>query len=275
VNARLAAYVERQTTALHEGELALRSGDVLSTHATRVAIRRYRSVLHAFPDSFPRGQARRLDRELRWYAEILGEVRDRQVLRAFFSDVLDEWPDPAATLRLRPVLIGRLDAEVAEHWAVLQRRLDRKRYRALVADLSQVLVATVADAALDKALARAAEEFARRFAEAEADDADHLLHAARKAAKRARYIAGVVDTGPARDLAVRFARMQELLGDFQDQVVANAFVARLAGEGLDVGPDLDALRRRFVPMAASLRRQTIAEAHALGLVQGSAIASRP
>ena len=118
----------------------MRSGDAASTHATRVAIRRYRSVLHTFPDSFAHGQARRLDRGLRWYAGVLGEVRDRQVLRAFFSDVLDEWPDPAATLRLRPVLIGRLDEEVAEHWAVLQRQLDRKRYRSLVSDVSAVRV---------------------------------------------------------------------------------------------------------------------------------------
>lgn len=272
---RLAVYLERQAESLRAGELALRSGDAGSTHATRVAIRRYRSVLRAFPDSFPRRQARRLDRGLRWYAGVLGEVRDRQVLRAFFSDLLDKWPDPDATLRLRPVLIGRLDEEVAEHWAVVQRQLDGKRYLALVSDVSDLRAAPVTEAELDRALRRAREAFAQRMAEAEADDSDALLHDARKAAKRARYIAGVVDTRSARDLAVRFARMQEVLGEHQDQVVASAFVARLTRDGVDGGSDLAALRRHFVPTAAALRRQGVAEAHALGLLSGPAIASRP
>jgi CHAD domain-containing protein len=275
VTKRLAAYLEKQAAAVREGELVLRAGDAVSTHATRVAIRRYRSVLSTFPDKFPRRQVRRLDRGLRWYARVLGEVRDRQVLRKFFSDVLDAWPDPEATRRLRPVLIGHLDEEVAEHWAVLQQQLDRKRYRTLVADLSELRVPPVTEAELARALRLAGDAFAQRLAEAEADDADDLMHAARKAAKRARYVAGVVHTRPARDLAVRFARMQEVLGEHQDQVVATAFVARLSRDGVALGSDLDALRRHFVPMAASLRRQAIAEAHALGLVSGPAIASRP
>ena len=74
------------------------------------------------------------------------------------------------------------------------------------------------------------------------------MHRARKAAKRARYIAGVVDTRPARELATRFARMQEVLGEYQDQVVASGFVARLARDGA-VAADLDALRLHFVPAA--------------------------
>jgi CHAD domain-containing protein len=274
VNKRLAAYLERQAAALRDGELGLRSGDAVSTHATRVAIRRYRSVLHTFPDSFAHGQARRLDHGLRWYAGVLGEVRDRQVLRAFFSDVLDEWPDPAATLRLRPVLIGRLDVEVAEHWAVLRRQLDRKRYRSLVSDVTGVRVGPVTDDQIAAAVDRAATDFARRFAEAESDDAEELMHRARKAAKRARYVAGVVDTRAARELATRFARMQEVLGDYQDQVVASGFVGRVARDGA-AAADLDALRRHFAPTAHSLRRQAIAEAHDLGLVRGPAIASRP
>jgi CHAD domain-containing protein len=268
VTKRLAAYLERQAVALQEGERVLRSGDAVSTHATRVAIRRYRSVLHAFPDSFPHGRARRLNRRLKWYAGVLGEVRDRQVLRSFFSDVLDEWPDPAATLRLRPVLIGRLDEEVAEHWAVLQHELDRKRYRSMVSDVAALRVASVSEDELVDAMHAAAEGFAERFAEAEADDGDvELFHDARKAAKRARYVAGVVGTKPARELALRFARMQEVLGDHQDHVVASAYVQRLIAEG-PVAADLEALRRHFVRAAAALRRQAIGEAHALGLLAG-------
>ena len=62
------------------GDLALRrGGDVV--HKTRVAARRYRSAFRVFGRILDRERATWLDEELSWYQDLLGQVRDRQVLR--------------------------------------------------------------------------------------------------------------------------------------------------------------------------------------------------
>src|SRR5581483_1600756 len=75
----LAAYLLEQQRALLAGDLALRRGDETVIHKTRVASRRFRSTLRVFGTLLDRAAAARLDEELRWYAGLLGEVRDRQV----------------------------------------------------------------------------------------------------------------------------------------------------------------------------------------------------
>ena len=84
--------------------------------------------------------------------------------------------------------------------------------------------------ALKKRARRAERKADRRLAEAiEAGD-DALLHRARKAAKRARYAAEL--RAPvekrAKKTVKQYKRIQTVLGDHQDGVVASATLRRLA-----------------------------------------------
>jgi CHAD domain-containing protein len=50
-------------------------------HETRVAARRLRSTLRVFGEVVHAASVEELNNELAWYAALLGEVRDREVLR--------------------------------------------------------------------------------------------------------------------------------------------------------------------------------------------------
>ena len=50
-------------------------------HETRVAARRLRSTLRVFGEVVHAASVEELNNELAWYADLLGEVRDREVLR--------------------------------------------------------------------------------------------------------------------------------------------------------------------------------------------------
>ena len=79
--------------------------DAEAVHQTRVAARRYRSMLHVFADLFDSEDARRLDEELAWYAGLLGDLRDLHVLRDAMDGAIAELADELA-IDLGPVSDG-------------------------------------------------------------------------------------------------------------------------------------------------------------------------
>ena len=74
----LTTYVAEQIDAIFDGDMRLRRGQD-PIHDTRVAIRRLRSTIRVFGKLFDRSATDHLDEELKWFAGLLGEVRDRQV----------------------------------------------------------------------------------------------------------------------------------------------------------------------------------------------------
>src|SRR6476646_6349649 len=66
--------LERQVRELEENESGMRAGDAESLHKFRVATRRSRALLR------PCTGVDELQRELRWLADMLGPVRDLDVL---------------------------------------------------------------------------------------------------------------------------------------------------------------------------------------------------
>jgi CHAD domain-containing protein len=235
----ISAYLAEQQLALVGGDLRLRAGDDTAIHPTRVASRRIRSTLRVFGDLFDAAPAAALDDELRWYAELLGAVRDRQVLQRRLDAMIEE-VDP--TLLLGPVrdrLDGQLTRERTEQWDALIAALSEPRYLSLlaaVADLVERPPYTSRASRPAKALApyvRKAERTVRnRLARAIKDDDLDVLHAARKSAKRARYAveataAALDDHQGARQAHRRYRRLQDLLGEHQDSVVSAAFLRRL------------------------------------------------
>ena len=239
-------YLQEQFRALMAGDLALRRGND-PIHSTRVAARRYRSALRVFADVVDAPRAESLIVELAWYAGLLGEIRDRQVLQRHLDDVIETLP---ADLVLGPVA-ARIDDHLVTGTAKAREQLSRAmrgaRYLTLVrelqawhreppftgrADKSAVKVQAYLDAS-EHMLAKRL----RRAAHTDADDV--VLHRARKAGKRMRYTAELAEPvlGKPAARAVRWATgLQDVLGEHQDAVVASETLLRLGVEsGADAG----------------------------------------
>ncbi|MGX7679122.1 CYTH and CHAD domain-containing protein [Jatrophihabitans sp. DSM 45814] len=236
-----AAYIREQQRMIIAGDIALRRGDESVIHKTRVATRRLRSTLRTFAVLFDSDRAAVLDDELRWYGGLLGEVRDRQVLTKRLDRLLEGLDE---TLVLGPVktrIDTTLRAEQGEHWQTLQEAMSQPRYLSLLADIA----AWVADPPLQpkasgrpneltRLVDKAERKVARRLRHANATGDVHRLHAARKAAKRARYAAEaaepVIGRKASAKQAGRYQKLQDLLGEHQDSIVSAELLRRLGAK---------------------------------------------
>lgn len=229
----LAAYLDRQLEELVRGDIALRRGQD-AIHATRVATRRYRAVLRVCGPVFDPGRAGRLDAELSRYQMALGEVRDRQMLRARFDRHLAELPEELLVGPVAARLDGLLTDEQAQAEAALAAMMRSRRYFALLTELRAwgQRLPIENDRQADEVrpfLAKAERTVGRRLRKA--GDDDERLHRARKAAKRARFVAEMsrpATEGSGKKAAKRNKKIQDRLGERQDAVVAAAFLRRAA-----------------------------------------------
>jgi CHAD domain-containing protein len=238
----VADYVAEQCAVIACNDVALRAGARV-VHKTRVAVRRLRSTLRIFRDVFHPEQSSALDAELRWYAELLGAVRDCGVLAARLKDHIAQLP---AQYVLGPVSSYieetlALDRQTAA--AALSEGMSSDRYMQL---LGTVRIWRTSPPLTEAGEAKAAEAWndvrkARRKAKKRLEQADgdaEKLHRARKAMKRLRYAAEL--TKPAHHKSARVARnakrLQTRLGEHQDAVVSAGFLTRLgASAGSRVG----------------------------------------
>lgn len=213
-----------------------------SVHKMRIATRRLRSTLRVFGAVIRAADTEHVSDELKWLGEALGRARDAEVLAAHLR-CQQEQTDVAELLG--PVG-ARIDSyfaksDVAARAAVL-RALNSRRYTALLTDLDALITnpppgpvaEESAGVAVTAAVAHSYRMTRRRMREALAappgQDRDVALHQARKAAKRTRYAAEVAVKVAGRD-AGRFAeqmkRVQTVLGDHQDTVIARQLERRL------------------------------------------------
>ncbi|WP_111766753.1 CYTH and CHAD domain-containing protein [Nakamurella deserti] len=232
------AYLRAQDDALIAGDLVLRARDG-GIHPTRVATRRLRSTLRIFRPFVDADRAAAFDAELSWYAATLGEVRDREVQRVRMRALLDEIPDDLVLGPVGSSIDAVLRSEEVLHRGRLAEAMDSDRYLALLReahlwsttppftaradDDAEVLTGRV-----DKA---AAKLVAHLEAGLRAGGDDEELHSARKAGKRARYAAELAAPVLGKEgakLVSRYEEVQDVLGDFQDGVVACALIRRLA-----------------------------------------------
>lgn len=235
----VAVYLRQQWTRIEQGG-ADRQADDAAVHRTRVAVRRARTVLRSFPELFDRPRAARLDVELAWYAGLLGAIRDPQVQRsrlaARCTGIADELMLGPVAARIDEHLLGaELRARAARDDA-----LDSPRFRALQGEMTDwgddvpfTDAARRPPRSLGPAVRRRTRKPRRRIAAVPADPGDArdvALHRARKAAKRARYAAElarpVLGKKAARQIR-RNRRLQDLLGEHQDAVLAAALLRRL------------------------------------------------
>ena len=237
---------------LLEHDFGARLGDVEGVHQARVATRRLRSDLRTFGPLLDDGWATGLRAELKWLAAALGEVRDADVL-------LDRLRAAAAPLGAADVegaaaLLGRLEAERSAARGRLLAVLDDPRYVLLLDQLvASVEVPTgeevdwlLEDAkgsaadVLPRLVARPWKRFRKAARAAGPGATAEELHQVRIRAKRCRYAAEAAAPAGgkhASKLAKAVAEVQDVLGEHQDAVVAQAWL-RATAPGLDAAEAL-------------------------------------
>jgi CHAD domain-containing protein len=234
-----AAEAVRRALALSVARLVLNDAavrvgkDPEGVHQARVATRRLRSDLRTFRPLLDPEWVARLRHELHALGDLLGAVRDADVMldrlrRASESLPADE--STAAAGVLRELELTREQARTR-----LLEAMRRDAYHHLLDDLvagaSQPPTPPVASAdaaALLPPLARGPWRKLRRgVRELPSEPNDTELHQVRILAKRARYAAEAVSAvarPSVAELAAAVAGVQEVLGEHHDAVVAEAWL---------------------------------------------------
>jgi CHAD domain-containing protein len=244
-------YLKEHAERLGSLDPLVRGDEPDSVHQMRVTTRRLRSTLQSFGEVIPRSGTEEILAGLKWLGGVLGEARDAEVLASRLMQNLRTLP--------AELVLGPAQARVQGHFAPIQAAarknvltaLDSARYFALRDALDELLAdpPLSADAAqpagrvLPAAARRTYRRTKRRIRRAGHAPAGHpqegAYHEARKAAKRARYAGEAVSPAfgkQARRFTKQMKKIQTVLGDHQDAVVARGvdrelgIGAYLAGE---------------------------------------------
>ena len=245
------AYAGTQVAAIMAFDPLVRRETADAVHQMRVATRRLRSTLKSFGRVLRAEDCGRLRDELKWLGGVLGTARDAEVMAGHLQAGLDELPPE--------LIMGPVRARVRAHFAPVETQaratvlvaLDGDRYLALLDSLDALLAeppltpeagrpaAEVLPAAVWHTRRRLGRRMRRARHAPPGPSRDTALHEARKAAKHARYAGEAVGPAfgkPARSFAKRVKKVQSILGDHHDDVVARATIrdlgvqAHLAGE---------------------------------------------
>jgi CHAD domain-containing protein len=213
-------------------------------HDMRVATRRMRAALRVFRKALPPRRVAGLRRDLKWIGGALGAVRDLDVYIMHLQDMIRRISPP-----LQPAMepyLKRLRSRRERARRSMLATLQSRRYAAFVARLSRYLdagspagpsapgageiVTTEARRVILKSLKRVLND-GRAIKK---DSADSQLHRLRIRCKRLRYacefFSDVYGRG-ASAFAQRVTRIQDLLGDHQDAVVARSMLSEAIAHG--------------------------------------------
>jgi CHAD domain-containing protein len=237
----IGGYLVEQCTVIIDSEAQLRAGEEV-VHTTRVAVRRLRSTLRVFAELFDPGEAARLEEELVWWANLLGEVRDLDILTQRQAALLAEVPPELILGPVASTIQTELAARRKAAVDAMTDTLNSARYRKLVAlihhwraDPPFTSVADSPSDALDPAIKKAKKKARNRLATAvevrqAGEPSDEMLHRARKASKRYRYAveaAAPIWGTKADKIVAQRKDLQDLLGNYQDSIVSAAFLREL------------------------------------------------
>jgi CHAD domain-containing protein len=266
----LARYLRAQRDAIHSTAPGVRSGDVDAVHDMRVATRRLRSTLRSFkpfidPAFLP------LIGELKWLADRLGAVRDGDVMGNRLSKAVAAVPAAMVIGPVAAMVAKRLADQRDGDRAALIEAMDSPRYVALLEAVDRLIESPPAKKVTPRRLRRqvrkALKRADRRLAAARnagnagnakpakkgkqrkatsngrnrhgtSPSRDELLHASRRAYKRARYAVEVLadsDRKPAKRLVKRLTALQDVLGDHQDSIVIAKRLKDLSRQASDAG----------------------------------------
>ena len=227
------AMMRDQLEAIRAHDPGTRLGsDPEELHRMRVATRRLRAILRAVRSMFAEDAGEALREELAWLGTALGARRDLDVMREHLRGETEALApaDRAAGLGL----LRRLEREGGPAREHLLAALESPRYLQLLDRLEETIAhPPVADAALSlhDVAAKAFRKLRRTVKELPDEPADADFHRVRIRAKRARYAAelAVPTEGHAAERFVdRVKKLQDVLGEHQDAVVAGARLRELA-----------------------------------------------
>jgi CHAD domain-containing protein len=191
-------------------------------HQLRVATRRLRAFLRAGRDLLDPASAEPLREELRWLGSALGPVRDLDVLiEHVAAEVRSLGVDEAQGRKL----VRTLERSRRSARRRLLTALDSARYLALLDSLERPFVTVADEPALDEIHAAEHKRLRKAVEALTADSPDEELHAARIKVKRARYAAELEGD---KNYVQAAKRLQDVLGEHQDAVVAVAELRSLA-----------------------------------------------
>jgi CHAD domain-containing protein len=243
---------------LEQVELACSSDDPEAVHRGRVATRRLRSDLHTFGPVLDVDVANELRVRLRGVGELLGAVRDDDVLLERLRARAQELPETDGPAFGR--LLSGLGRERAAARAALVEGLAGASFHDLVADLRAVGAGARDGTGVGaRRLARRPWKRLRRAVRALPEvPTDDALHDVRKKTKHARYAVEAIEPlvrGPGRRLAHRLRDLQDTLGSHHDAVVAVAWLrsARDASDDAEVAFAAGELARAFTADAERAR----------------------
>ncbi len=216
-------------------EARRRDSVIGQVHQARVSVRRLRSVLRTFSGLFDTQWSGPMLVELSWYAGVLGEIRDLDVLRAGIVKSLWLVEDEA----LQSEVVRRLGRRIeeAQERSALERTT--KRYTLLVDEIatigSSVAFHTRAKGpaveVLRKQLKGTWRDVRRASREARVESNNENLHEVRIELKRlqcACEVLGLVAGKPAVKVARAAEATQTKLGVVHDEAVAGAWLKSLS-----------------------------------------------
>jgi CHAD domain-containing protein len=241
----LLAYVNEQVQVLTEQDPRVRAGSPDSVHLMRIATRRLRSALSTYRILLDADLATRLRAELQWLGSILGAHRDAEVMHQRLTELIAAEP---TKLILGPML-SRVDERLETDSRNARRNaleaLGDDRYFRLLDGLDALLTAPpltdLASIPERKIVPKLVETEWKRLRRAVRTAVrtpagighDQALHEVRKSAKRLRYAAETA-TPLHRKRATRIAgaaeKIQTILGDHQDSVLAQGLLRQLGME---------------------------------------------
>jgi CHAD domain-containing protein len=244
---------------LHDPAVRLDLGPE-DVHQARIATRRLRANLRTLRPLLDRRTVEDLRNEIRWAGQLLGKVRDLDVLRASFTRSFEQSSasDGAA-------LIEAVEAErAAAHRSLVdQMRTPRWRSMLQMLDAAAVLpplkttIAPTSEArdAVHSLLRKSWRRLERRVAEAPGSSTG--WHEVRKAAKSTRYAAETFEPllgRNTRPLARNAERIQTRLGREQDNVIAREWLEDHSRAG-PIAPTAQGLTQHCADGAGTRPRQ--------------------
>jgi CHAD domain-containing protein len=221
--------LRRQEQAMLAHDPGTRLGqDPEELHQMRVATRRLRAFLRAARQLLDAEWAKALRAELGWLGGVLGPVRDLDVLIEHLREEA-ETLEPREQRALRRIF-SRLESQRRSHQEVLVEALRSDRYLTLL-DRLEVAVAeprfTSSDVTVEEIAAAEFRRLRKAVRRLPSEPTDEDLHAIRIRGKRARYAAELAETavGKRATRLIGEAKVfQDVLGDHQDAVVAEATI---------------------------------------------------
>jgi CHAD domain-containing protein len=243
----VARYLAKEVGSLLDQDIPVRLDRPDSIHQMRVATRRLRSALRTFRVLFAAAAIEPLEAELAWLAAELGEARDAEVLRErLLAGVTFEQAHHLSTGAVTRAVDRETRQSQRTAFAAVLAALGSERYQLLVAVLEQLVrqppltdrAGRPARKQLRSLVAATYADVRRSLTDADGlssgPDRDGHLHAARKAAKRARYAAEAVNPAfgkEAKAFGAAMEHLQDVLGDHHDSVVLQARLHELALAG--------------------------------------------